>query len=406
MVEVHGFAADRFAPVADRFREHFATAGEVGASVCVWHQGEVVVDLWGGTMGADDPRPWQADTLVNVFSVTKGMVAAAVLWLEDQGLLDLDAPLVSVWPELAGGGRDRVTFRQVLNHTSGLVALDAPLRLDDVLAWAPVEAVLRAMTPAWEPGTAQGYHAITFGLLLRATVERAVGRSLGDILAREIAGPLGADVYIGLPEALDGRVATLVTLPLMGVPSSILVPMIVGGSLEAAFFRNVLLRPGSPGSRAVKHPRELGGFNLSNFNRPEVRRAELPWANGHASARGIARMYQALVAGGTLDGARIWSADACARPRARQSWSELDLTMRKPMGFSQGFLKEQPTMFSPSPGWFGHPGIGGSLGFADPDEGVAFGYTMNKLRPQVRSPTALALSRAVYACIGRPVAAG
>jgi len=403
MVEVQGHVTERFTPVAERFREHFETAGEVGASLCVWHRGERVVDLWGGRMGLDDDRPWQADTLVNVFSVTKGLVAAVFLWLEDRGVLDLDQPLVEVWPELRGDGRDRVSFRHVLNHTSGLVALDSPISLDDIVAWAPVERVVERMVPAWEPGTAQGYHAITFGMLLRSAVERATGRSLGGILADEIAGPLGADVHLGLGPEHDERVATLATLPLMGIPRAILLPIFVGGSLESSFFRNVLLRPSSPGSRAVKHPRDLGGFKLSNYNLPHIRRCELPWANGHASARGVARMYQALVAGGELDSVRVWSEPATRRPRTPQSWSELDLTMRKPMGFSQGFVKEQGTLFSPSPGWFGHPGIGGSLGYADPDEDLAFGYVMNRLRPQVRSPTALALSRAVYACIGKPV---
>lgn len=403
MVEVQGHVSERFQPVADRFAEHFRSAGEVGAALCVWHRGERVVDLWGGQLGEDDPRPWQADTLVNVFSVTKGLVAAVFLWLEDRGELDLDLPISEVWPELSGSDKERVTFRQVLNHTSGLVALDRPISLEDLIAWEPVERVMQAMVPAWEPGTAQGYHAITFGMLLRSAVQRLTGRSIGEILAAEIAGPLGADVYLGLPESLDERVATLATLPLIGVPRAILVPLVVGGSLESRFFRNVLLKPGSPGSRAVKHPKELGGFKLSNFNRPEIRRIELPWANAHASARGIATVYQALVAGGEHQGRRIWSTEACGRPHQPQSWSELDLTMRKPMGFSQGFLKEQGTLFSPSPGWFGHPGIGGSLGYADPDEEIAFGYVMNRLRPQVRSPTALALSRAVYACLGKPV---
>lgn len=405
MVEVHGHVAERFAPVRDRFQAHFQTHGEVGASLCVWHRGEVAVDLWGGQLGRDDPRPWQADTLVNVFSVTKGLVAAVCLLLEDRGELDLDAPLTQYWPEMGGHGRDGITVRQVLNHTSGLVALDQPVTIEDLQAWAPVERVLQAMIPAWEPGSAQGYHAITFGLLLRGVVERAVGRSLGELLAAEIATPLGADVYLGLPPALDERVATLVTLPPLHVPRALLLPMIAGGSLESRFFRNVLLRPGSPGSRAVRHPRELGGLKLSNFNQERVRRLELPWANGHASARGLATVYQAMVAGGSLGGRRIWSEQACERPHTAQSWSELDVTMRKPMGFSQGFIKEQSSLFSPSAGWFGHPGIGGSLGYADPDEDLAFGYVMNKLRPQVRSPTALALSREVYACLGRPVQA-
>jgi len=406
MAEVEGHVAERFASVGDRFRGHFVTAGEVGASLCVWYQGELVVDLWGGRQAKEeDSADWDADTLINVFSVTKGLVAAVCLWLEDRGLLDLAAPIAEVWPEFAAHAKGAVTWGQVLNHTSGVVALDTPVSLEDLETWEPVERALAAQAPLWEPGTAQGYHAITFGLLLRAAVQRLTGRSLGELLATEIAGPLGADVYLGVPEALDERVATLVTLPGLGALKAVGKPLLVGGSMESRFFRNVLFRRKSPGSRAVRNPRDLGGTKLANYNLPRVRRMELPWANGHATARGLARVYQALVQGGELDGVRILSSEACRRPVARQSWSDLDLTMRKPMGFSQGFIKEQPTLFSPSPGWFGHPGIGGSLGYADPDEGIAFAYVMNKLRPQVRSPTALALSREVYACIGKPVAA-
>ncbi|TVQ92207.1 MAG: class A beta-lactamase-related serine hydrolase [Deltaproteobacteria bacterium] len=401
MANVEGHVAERFAAVGERFREHFQTEGEVGASLCVWHKGEIVIDLAGGTLGLNDDRPWTHDTLVNVFSVTKGMVATVCLWLQDRGELDLDAPISEVWPEFTGDGKAVITWRQVLNHTSGMVAIDTPITLEDLEAWEPVERALEAQAPLWKPGDKQGYHAITFGLLLRAAVRKLTGRSIGDLLASEIAGPLGADVYLGLPEALDERVATLVTLPPLGAVKAVGGPLLFGDSMESRFFRNVLFRRSSPGSRAVRHPKDLGGTKLANFNQPRVRRMELPWANAHASARGLARVYQMLVQGGELDGVRVLSAEACRRPIEPQSWVEVDETMRKPLGFSQGFIKEQSSLFSPSPGWFGHPGIGGSLGYADPDEELSFAYVMNRLRPQVRSPTALALSRCVYDCLGK-----
>ena len=402
--DVHGHVAERFARVGERFSNHFETAGEVGASLCIWYQGEQVVDLWGGRRAEErNSADWDAETLVNVFSVTKGLVATVCLWLEDQGMLDLNAPIAEVWPEFTARDKGKVTWSQVLNHTSGVVAIDEPISLKDLEAWTPVERALEVQAPLWEPGTAQGYHAVTFGLILRAAVQRLTGRSVGDLLASEIAGPLGADVYVGLPEALDGRVATLVPPRGLGAVKAIAKPLLKGGSMESQFVRNVFLRPNSPGARAVRNPRVLGGKKLANYNLPRVRRMQLPWANGHATARGLARVYQALVQGGELDGSKILSPATCRRPAKFQTWSELDLTMRKPMGFSQGFLKEQPTLFSPSPGWFGHTGTGGSLGYADPDEGIAFAYVMNKLRPQVRSPTALALSRELYACIGKPI---
>ncbi|MCO4762457.1 MAG: beta-lactamase family protein [Myxococcales bacterium] len=398
---IHGTVAPKFAPVKAVLERHFAEMGEVGASICVIHEGETVVDLWGGIADQVTGTPWQADTLVNTFSVTKGAVAHALLRLEDRGELNLDDRVSEHWPEFAANGKASITLRQVLNHTSGVIAIDRPLSLDDVLAWEPVERALAAQAPLWEPGTAQGYHAVTWGMMVRAIVPRIVGRSVGTVLA-EIAEPLGADVFVGLPESELPRCATLVQMKLAKSLSSLARAMVVGG-LDGNFFRNTLLRRNSPGARAVANPKSLGALGLTNFDRKELRMAELPWANLHASARGLARLYAPLAGDGEAFGVRTVSPEAAARPKTPQSWAETDLTLRKPLGFSQGFLKEQPTLFSPNPGWLGHSGTGGALGYADPDAQLSLGYTINRMRPNLRSPTALELSRTVYACLGTPV---
>lgn len=400
-VSIHGQVAAGFEPVRAVFEQNFRDAGEVGASICVYRGDEPVVDLWGGVADLKTGAAWRADTLVNTFSVTKGAVAHAMLRLEDRGEVDLDEPVSKHWPEFAAAGKATITLRQILNHTCGVIAIDRPLSLADVLAWEPVEAAIIAQRPLWEPGSNQGYHAVTWGMLLRAIVPKMIGRSVGEALA-EIATPLGADAFVGLPKERLAQCAPLVTLPKVRGVAGVVGAMMRNG-IDGRFFRSTLLRPSSPGARAVANPKALGALGFSNYDLPEVRFAELPWANLHASARGLARLYAPLAADGAAFGVRTVSVEAAARPRAHQTWSDVDETLRKPLGFAQGFLKEESTMFSPNPGWMGHSGTGGSLGYADPDAGISFGYTMNRLRGNLRSPTALALSRVVYACLGTPV---
>jgi CubicO group peptidase (beta-lactamase class C family) len=401
-MDVHGRVAPGFEPVREVFARHFHTHGEVGAALCVLRGEEVLVDLWGGVRDPDTGAPWTPDTLANVFSVTKGLVAATILALVDQGKLDPDAPIAEAWPDFGRAGKARITLRQVLHHTAGVVAVDRPLTLDDVLSWQPVEDALVEQAPLWEPGTRQGYHMVTWGVILRALVPRATGRSVGSWLRELLAEPLSADVFLGLPDAEHPRVATLLPPGRLAGPATLARGLVLGG-LDGRFFRNVLLRPGSPGSRAAANPRALGGFHLANWALPPVRRAELPWGNAHASARGIARLYAPLASDGSVGDVRVLSPAAAARPRVAGSWSACDETLRKPMGFSHGFLKEEPGLFAPHPEWFGHPGTGGFLGMADPRVGISLGYVMNRLRPRVRPLPPRALSHAVYACLGAPV---
>ncbi|MEO1087384.1 MAG: serine hydrolase domain-containing protein, partial [Acidobacteriota bacterium] len=208
-MEIHGTVAPGFEPAARAFRENFERRGEVGASFCAYHRGEPVVDLWSGVADVEHGRPWLADTLCVIFSATKGLAAAAVLGAVHRGLLDYDAPVAGVWPELARGRLADLTLRQVMNHRSGLVTVDSPISLDELADPEGLAPLLARQTPEWTPGDRQGYHGVTYGLYVSEIFRRAVGRTLGQWLRDEVTGPLGADAFLGLPPAEDSRVASL-----------------------------------------------------------------------------------------------------------------------------------------------------------------------------------------------------
>lgn len=393
-----GHVEPGFGPVADAFRENLARRGELGAAVSVWVDGRHVVDLHGGFADRARTRPWGPDTTQLLFSATKGVVATAFLQLASRGIADLDAPLTDWWPTLQAAADHGITVRTLLNHRAGLAALDRPVSLDDLEAWSrgePDGAVLQALEaqrPLWEPGTAQGYHGVTYGLYTQELFRRITGESLGSWVRREIAGPLGADLHLGLPASEQARVSELVP----NGPSSLfreILPRVVGSrSVEGRIYRRFLNRA-SPVRRAFANPRELGPRGVQNFGTARVRAMELPWASAVGSARGLARVYQGLVSG------ELVPVGDLAPVRTAQTWA-WDRVLCKPMGFSQGWVKDELHLYSPSPDAFGHPGAGGALGFADPANGIAFGYVMNRMDFRLRSPRSLALARAVYASLG------
>lgn len=399
---VHGEVAPRFERVRRAFQEGFHLHGEVGASLCVWHEGRRVVDLWGGVANPTGERPWEANTLTTSFSCTKGLVATCFLRLADQGRFDYDAPLSRYWPELATPAtgpharpeweraRGELTGRLLLNHRAGLVGLRAPLTLDDLEDPITLSARLAAEPLAWRPGEAQGYHAITFGLYAGELFRRVAGESVGGFLKREICSPLKADVHLGLPAELEGRCAPIIPTAPSDVVFGIL-PSLLRGTTEGRFFRGVL--SGGTTALAFGQPAELGARGLKNYNTSRVRALELPWANAMASARGLATLYAGLIEG------RVTSKEALRPLSERQSWAERDRVVGKPMGFTQGFLKEGAGVFSPHISSFGHPGAGGALGWCDPEAGLAIGYVMNRMGYHVRSPRALRLCEAIYASL-------
>ncbi len=379
MARVHGFALAGYESVREAFAASFDEHGEVGAACSLYRHGRPVVDLWGGLADPSSGRPWQEDTLVLVFSATKGVTSICVHRLAERGEIDLDAPIADAWPEFAARGKGAITARDVLSHRAGLAAVDGELTLAQVLAWDPVVAAIAAQQPNWEPGTAHGYHARSFGWILGELVRRTTGRSLGTWLADEIAKPLGLDVFVGLPERLHGRTARI-------LPPE-------GGSDRVA----EILGSTSLTARVMNGPSELFHYD-EMWNRPDLLAAEMPSSNGVADARSLARLYAATI--GSVDGIRLLSPstlEAACRPHSDGP----DRVILLPSRFGAGF--GLPPFLSPACGAraFGHSGAGGSLAFADPDAGIGFGYVMNEMRFDPHGdPRAAALVEAVYRSIG------
>jgi CubicO group peptidase (beta-lactamase class C family) len=368
---IYGRCDARFAAVREVFAQGFASGAELGAAVCFVLDGEPVVDLWGGWLDRARTREWRADTLVNVYSTTKGMAALCAHQCAERGLLDLDAPVARYWPEFAAAGKEAIPVRWLLTHQAGLAAPRRPISLAELYAWHPFVAALAEQAPWWEPGTRHGYHALTFGHLVGELVRRVSGQSLGAFFRENVAGPLGADFHIGLAAEHDSRTSDLHG----GIfPSKRQIPSISGPLGEFL--------------RELRDPTTLAGgaFGNPDLGRDEVntrawRGAELPAVNGHGTARALARIYGALAAGGELDGVRLLARASIECASAEQV-SGPDLVLGgMPMRYGLGFMLRQDLMpLSPSPRAFGHPGAGGSIGMADPDARVGFGYTLNRMQ--------------------------
>jgi CubicO group peptidase (beta-lactamase class C family) len=401
MTDVAGFTAPGFERVRDAFAENLAAGRDVGAAFAAYHRGERVVDLWGGVADPATGRAWAEDTLVLVYSSTKGAAATCAHVLVDAGRLDLDAPVAQYWPEFAQAGKEGVTVSDVLSHQAGLAWVDDELTLAEVLAGRPLVDALARQAPLWEPRAAHGYHAVTYGTLVGEIVQRITGRSLGAYFAAEIAGPLGLDFCIGLPAASEPRVA-----PLIGNLGA--TPDAVGdGALDETALASLaeLIGPTSKLGRALTVNgafARLGdipapGGNV--FNSREVHAAELPAANGIGDARSLARMYAACI--GEVDGVRLFGdarmRDASTRRTVGPDIVILDLDLQ----FGLGYFVPSSIMTIGGPSSFGHAGAGGSLGWADPDAGLAFAYVMNRmdlgLAGDVRS---YSLAAACYDAIG------
>lgn len=374
-IPIDGHCDPAFLRVKDAFSENFAKRGEPGAAVAVCVGPRTVVDLWGGWRDAVGTQAWCRDTLVNFFSVSKALCAIVALRLVEQGRLELDDPVAAVWPEFAQAGKDAITLRQILSHRAGLPALREELPEGAALDWMRMTDALARQAPWWEPGSAHGYHVNTFGFLVGELIRRAGGATIGTLLRAGVAGPLDADVHIGLAESEHGRVAEF-RWPAVPVPA--------GGSSEMERMR----------FSAYWNPPGISGAGW--VNRPEWRKAEIPSTNGHGTARGVARIYQALAKGGVFDGVRILAAETIAAATSEQS-NGTDLISQRPSRFGLGFQLTQPERpLGPNGGAFGHFGAGGSLGFCDPESGVAFGYVTNDMGPRWQNPRNGALLKAVY----------
>lgn len=382
-VDVQGAVAPQFVRVRDAFAANFAAHGEVGAACCVYHRGRPVVDIWGGAADPAGGRAWTRDTTTLVFSATKGLTAACVLRLVERGLLDLAAPVAAYWPEFAAAGKGAIPVAWVLSHRAGVPVVDASLTLDEVLAWEPVIAAIAAQPPVWEPGTRHGYHFRTYGWILGEVVRRVTGKTPGRFFADEIAGPLGVDFWIGLPAHEEARVARLLPPPPLADP-------------DARMLLERMTGPDTLLGRAMTGPSNLFHYD-DMWNRRALHAAEMPSSNGIGTGRALARIYAALA--GAVDGVRVLApATVAAACQVRSEGPDAVLVL--PTRFGAGFML--PPALSPAagPAAFGHPGAGGSLGFADPDAGIGFGYVMNQMQLGVTGdPRAARLVEAVYASL-------
>ncbi|AIR98870.1 serine hydrolase domain-containing protein [Streptomyces glaucescens] len=381
-MDANGTVAEGFEPVRDAFVRNFGTLGDRGAAVTVYRDGHKVVDLWGGTRDVDGTEPWQRGTAQIVRSATKGVAAAVLLLLHQRGELDLDAPVVKWWPEYEAAGKERTLVRHLLAHRAGVPVLDRPLTVAQAADPELGAAAVAAQAPAWQPGTDHGYHAQTYSWLTAELVRRVTGRPIDEWIADEIAGPVGADFWLGLPPAEAARVGRV-------------------GPVAAEEAAGALrTRPKRAVSDAYADPESLtrrafGAITPQpDENDPLYRAAALPASNGIATADGLARIYASLI--GEVDGGvRLFTPETADLARGEQS-SGPDRVLVVNTRFGLGYMLHGSASPLLSPGSFGHPGRGGALGFADPESGIAFGYVTNGFRSSVTAdPRAQALVRAV-----------
>lgn len=384
-VRIEGICDSRFARIKAAFAENFETRNEYGAAVAVTIDGKPVVDLWSGHADKARTQPWNRDTIVNIFSATKGLLAIAAHRLVDQGKLDLDSPVARYWPEFAQAGKEQIPVRQLLNHRAGLPALRAKVPDEACYDWNAMTTALAAEEPWWAPGTKHGYHAITIGFLVGEVIRRVTGKSVGRYFHDEIAGPLGLDCHIGLDERDDERCGQMIQSP--APPKD-----------QVNIFKYAQDHPESVTAKAFFNP--PAAMKLGMVNSRAWRGAEVPAANGHTNARALARLYGALARGGEVDGIRLLEPGAIARCSSEEA-DGIDEVLMIPTRFSTGFMLTQPhNPMGPNRRPFGHPGAGGSLGFADPDAKVGFGYVMNKMGPYILiDPRGRALIDALYASL-------
>lgn len=392
---VSGKCAPKFERVREEFERNFKEREEVGASVCVTLDGETVVDLWGGTADVDTGEPWKEDTVSIVFSATKGATALCAHILASRGLLDIDAPVVKYWPEFGKAGKENITVKMLLNHQAGLPHVRRPLPQGAYYDWDIMVHALEEQEPFWEPGTRHGYEFIVFGWLVGEVVRRVSGKSLGRFFQDEVAKPLGLDFWIGLPEEIEPQVSKII----MFDPQQM---------MDIPFMKTAMADPSSIQGLALFN--DGGTLTVNGVDSRAIHAAEIGGAGGITNARGLAGMYAPLACGGSLKGIDLVDHDTLARMSAVSSATGQDMTLLIPIRFSLGFIKSHDNSRQP-PGMqdsmilsedaFGHPGAGGSIGFADPRDRMSFGYMMNKMGSALGlNPRGQSLVDAVYISLG------
>jgi len=373
-LSIEGSIAKGYECVRDQFAANFERPEpyrDVGAALAVYRHGKRVVDLWGGWRDAERTRPWKRDTLVNVYSTTKGVMAVALAMAVEAGRLRYEDRVAQHWPEFASAGKADITVAQLISHQGGLPGFAEPTTVEDLYDWAGCCAKLAAQAPAWKPGEATSYHAGTYGYLAGEVFRRTMGESVGRFIARKIVSPLGADIFLGLPASEDNRVAPMIAPAVEPDLAALNLPPVALMALG-----NPVVRP-------------------SDANTAPWRRAEIPAMNLHGTADGIARVFAALANGGEFKGKRLLSPAGIAKLCEVQS-RRRDQMLGFEVDWAMGLALNSTGVFGPNRRAFGHTGWGGSYGFADPDAGIGAAYTLNRMGADlVGDPRGVDISRAI-----------
>lgn len=387
---IGGHVSPGFEPVRDAFIENFARRHELGGACCVYYQGEKVVDLWGGTRNKATGEPWEPDTMVIVWSATKGMAAMTLAVAHSRGWLHYDERVATYWPEWAQNGKANITVRQLLAHQAGLFAFDEPVDKSIVADLDRLAVVLERQKPAWEPGTRQSYHALTLGFhegeLMRRVDPRH--RSLGQFFHEEIATPLELDFYIRLPEAIPNDMLATLSSPsrlavLLGFPPRLAIATL---NRRSDIHRALVVNPGT-------------GICLDE-QRIYSRNLEVPSGGGVGTARAMAHAYGVFATGGRELDLRPETLAALAAPPIPPARGFFDEGLRGDVRFSLGFMKPSPTIPLGGERSFGSPGAGGAFGMADPDVGIGYGYVTSQMGTSLTGdPRDVALRKALYSAI-------
>jgi CubicO group peptidase (beta-lactamase class C family) len=377
-VDLQGWAEPGFGAVADTFAANFAERGDVGANATVYCHGRPVVDLWGGVADPTTGRPWTEETVANIFSCSKGLMATLVNILIQEGRLDPDQPVAAYWPEFAANGKGAITVRVLLSHQAGLAHIEGDYTLAEALSWDPIVAALAAQAPQWPPGSRHGYHMRSFGWLTGELVRRVTGRTPDAELRARLAEPLRLSTWLGMPPDEQRRCARL--LP----------PAPSGLDIAALFGADSLTAKVWTGPSDLFHYDDM-------WNRPELRAAVIPSSGGISDARSLARVYAACI--GEVDGVRLLDAATAARAATPEA-DGTDAILGLPSAFGLGYGVGASLPPSCGPGSFGHGGAGGSAAWADPDAGLAFAYVMNRMRLDLDDTRAAELTAAVYRSLG------
>ena len=368
--------------VAPLFAENFSALGELGAAVSIWQNGKSILELHDGYLDARREKPWKADTLVLIWSATKGLGSACLLHVLQERKIDSDRRVAEFWPQFGQAGKAEITLAQLLSHQAGLPLLDRGV---DVLDYKAVISALEEQAPAWRPGTAHGYHARTFGFLLDELVRRIAGQTVSEYWREVFAEPLNLDIWIGLPADQNSRTATIYAAK-AGKPPQ-----------PEAFYRD-LRTPGTLARKTFSSPRGLNG--VSAMNSTHIRAQALVSFGGIGSADSLAKFYAMLANGGEFEGRQFFGAKAISQMTTTLA-DDLDRVFQIPTAFSAGFMKDSrkaaQKIFAPGSLSFGHPGAGGSHAFADPENRIGFAYVMNQMEQSILpTPKSLRIVQGLY----------